>query len=233
MELDQKKINTRLSVILPIYNQADHIPYLFENYSSKLNQLNESWELLFIVNGSKDDSYKTALNYASHNPNVRAYNLEQGGWGRAVKFGIQQAKGSLICYTNSARTHPDDLVLILKYALVNDNIVIKTTRVVRENFIRKIGSILYNYENRLLTGTPLWDVNGTPKVIPAKYLSGINILFEDDLIDAEIMAKVFRQGIPIVEILILSTRRISGKSTTNFLSAWKMYKGLLRLKKNL
>jgi glycosyltransferase involved in cell wall biosynthesis len=224
-------MSPRISIILPIYNQSAQLDFLFEQYTSRLPELNATWELLFIVNGSKDDSYAKASALAKNNPNVIVHNLELGGWGRAVKFGIAQAKGELVCYTNSARTSIDDLMLVLTYALANDKTVIKTTRVIRESFVRKIGSILYNYENRQLLGTQLWDVNGTPKVIASKYLKDMQIISDGDLIDAEIMAKIYRAQIQIVEILIVSTKRIGGgRSTTSFKSAWKMYTGLFKLK---
>jgi glycosyltransferase involved in cell wall biosynthesis len=234
MELDKPQIMmNKVSVILPIYNQSSQINYLYEQYTSKLNELKVSWELLFIVNGSKDDSYAKAQEYSRQNPKVKTYNLEKGGWGRAVKFGLSKADAELVCYTNSARTAIEDLILVLKCAIANDDIVIKTTRVIRESFVRKIGSILYNYENRKLLGTPLWDVNGTPKVIPSKYLTDLNIFSEGDLIDAEIMAKLYRKNVQLIEVLITSTKRISGKSTTKFSSALKMYRGLFKLKKML
>ncbi len=226
-------MNPRVSVILPIYNQSEQLEFLFEQYTTRLPGLNVSWELLFIVNGSKDDSHQKALHLAKQNPNVIVHNLEVGGWGRAVKFGIANAKGDLICYTNSARTGIDDLMLILTYGLANDNTVIKTTRVIRESFTRKIGSILYNYENRTLLGTPLWDVNGTPKVLPRKALKDIQLISDGDLIDAELMAKIYRNQVQIVEILIVSTKRISGRSTTSLKSAWKMYKGLFELRSKI
>lgn len=222
----------KVSVVLPIYNQSATIEFLFEQYTSRIPELGVTWEVLFVVNGSKDDSYAKVSALAKGNPNVRIFNLELGGWGRAVKFGIEQANGEQICYTNSARTTLDDLLLVLTYSLAKQEMVIKTTRVIRESFVRKIGSILYNYENRTLLGTPIWDVNGTPKVFSSKLLKSITIQSEGDLIDAEIMAKIYRQDVQIVEILIVSTKRIGGdKSTTTFKSAWKMYTGLFGLKK--
>jgi glycosyltransferase involved in cell wall biosynthesis len=223
-------MNPRLSVILPIYNQSEQVDYLYEQYCEKLNLLKVDWELLFIVNGSRDNSYDKLMQLSNGNQRVKIHNLELGGWGRAVKYGIKQAQGDLVCYTNSARTSIDDLSLILTYALTNDNIALKTTRVIRESFMRKIGSILYNYENRTLLGTPLWDVNGTPKVFPSKFLSGVELVSDGDLIDAEIMARLYRKQVQLVEILIVSTKRISGKSTTGFKSAWKMYQGLFALR---
>jgi glycosyltransferase involved in cell wall biosynthesis len=226
-------MNPRISVVLPIYNQSSQIEYLFEQYA-KLDQLGVTWEVLFVVNGSKDDSFAKASELAKQNANFKVFNLELGGWGRAVKFGIESAIGEMVCYTNSARTSIDDLLLIIRYALANDSVVLKTTRVIRESFVRKIGSILYNYENRTLLGTPIWDVNGTPKVFSAKLIKSIPLHSNGDLVDAEVMAQVYRKGVQIVEILIISTSRIGGgKSTTSFKSAWKMYTGLLNLRKIL
>jgi len=223
----------KFSVILPIYNQENQIEYLFDVYKKQLEELGDSWELLFVVNGSRDRSFEKAKEVAGSHPNVKIFNLEQGGWGRAVKFGLENAQGEFLCYTNSARTMPDQLILVLKYARVNSDVVLKTTRVVRDNWKRKFGSMLYNYENRLLLGTQLWDVNGTPKVIPSKFAHNLNLQENGDLIDAEIMTKIHRKNIPIVEVLIIANQRIGGSSTTKLKSALKMYLGVFRLRKEL
>ena len=54
------------------------------------------------------------------------------------------------------------------------------------------------------------------------------------MIDAEVMAKIYRKGVQVVEVLIVSTKRIGGeRSTTTFKSAWRMYMGLFDIKKLL
>lgn len=224
---------TVFSIILPVYNQEEHLPILFKTYTEALKNLEDVWELIIVVNGSKDISYETARNLSASIPSVKVYNLPEGGWGRAVKYGISVAQGKYICYTNSARTKVEDLVLMLKYAKINDNSVIKATRIIRESFIRRLGSTLYNIENRLLMRVPIWDVNGTPKVIPRWILDSFELVSDDDLIDAEIMARCFKKGISIIEIPVINTMRIAGKSTTNFRSAFKMYIGLLKLKNKI
>lgn len=217
------------SVILPMYKQLAHAEHLYHTYVTHLNQLNTGWELLFIVNGVDDGSI-AKLNEINKLDNVKVLWLEKGGWGRAVKFGLAQASGKYLCYTNSARTEIEDLILILNYAAVNNDNVVKATRIIREKMIRKVGSTLYNLECRILYQVPIWDVNGTPKVLPRKVYEEIDITSDDDLIDAEIVIKCVRQKIKIIEIPVISTTRISGSSTTNFKSAYKMYKGLLRFK---
>jgi glycosyltransferase involved in cell wall biosynthesis len=226
-------MDTSISIILPIYNQEDHIEKLYFEYLEALATLPCSWELLFVVNGSSDSSFKRISSLAKEDENVLAYNLEKGGWGRAVKYGISKANGQYICYTNSARTKVNDLLMILDYALVNKNNIIKANRIVRESFFRRLGSVLYNFENRRFFKTPVWDVNGTPKVFPAQIIKNIDIISENDLIDAELIARTFKANHPIIEIPILSTERISGKSTTNIKSAIKMYFGLFTLRKRI
>jgi undecaprenyl-phosphate 4-deoxy-4-formamido-L-arabinose transferase len=226
-------MDTSISIILPIYNQEDHIEKLYFEYREALTTLPCSWELLFIVNGSLDSSFKRISSLAKEDENVLTYNLKKGGWGRAVKYGISKANGQYICYTNSARTKVNDLLMILDYALVNKNNIIKANRIVRESFFRRLGSVLYNFENRRFFKTPVWDVNGTPKVFPAQIIKNIDIISENDLIDAELIARTFKAKHPIIEIPILSTERISGKSTTNIKSAIKMYFGLFTLRKRI
>lgn len=217
------------SVVLPLYKQVAHVEHLYKVYTENLDSLNAPWELLFIVNGYDDGAFDK-LNSINKLDCVKVIRLEKGGWGRAVKFGMAQATGKYLCYTNSARTEIADLLMILNYALVNDNNMVKATRIIREKMIRKVGSTLYNMECRMLFKVPIWDVNGTPKVIPQKVYQQLNITSDDDLIDAEIVIKCVRNKVSIIEIPVVSTTRISGSSTTNFLSAYKMYSGLFRFK---
>ncbi len=219
------------SIILPIYNQEHHLPYIFKNYPQALDMLRQDYEIIVVVNGSKDNSYDRALELANNNKFIKVYNLNQGGWGRAVLFGLNKARGRLLGYTNSARTNPDDLALMLKYALINESAVYKASRMVRDNYFRRLGSVLYNFEFRFLFKAPVWDVNGTPKVFPASILKQLELKYKNDLIDAELVAKSFKLKIPIIEIPVRLTNRICGKSTTNIKSIIKMYLGLIRLKK--
>lgn len=218
------------SIILPFYKQVNHAQRIYDSYCEHLDRFKQSWELIFVINGP-DDGTREKLLSVNKRDNVRIEVLGKGGWGRAVKHGLAVAKGKYLCYTNTARTDINDLILILKYALVNDDNVVKATRIIREKFSRKIGSTLYNLECRLLFRVPIWDVNGTPKVLPRKVYEKLNITSEDDLIDAEIMALCVKHRVRIIEIPVIATKRLSGKSTTNYMSALKMYKGLFRLKR--
>ena len=130
-------------------------------------------------------------------------------------------------------TKMNDLIRILKLAKHNKNVVIKATRIIRESFIRKFASIIYNLECRLVLRTPIWDVNGTPKVIPARILKQMRLNSDNDLIDAELIMKVINNNISVMEVPIVNVDRISGNSTTSIISGIKMYYGILQLRKKL
>lgn len=221
------------SVVLPLYKQRDQLPSIVEEYVRALASQPESWELILVINGPDDGSHDLAVTLAAAQTNVVVLRLPQGGWGRAVKCGMNAARGQFCCYTNSARTQIPDLLLMLRYACVNRSTVIKASRIVRDSFVRKFGSVLYNFENRFLFQTAVMDVNGTPKILPREIWSSLEVFSDDDLIDAEVIAKCFQRNIPVVEVPVRLTARRSGKSTTRLGSAFRMYVGLVKLKRRL
>lgn len=211
------------SIILPIYNQADHTDQVVSDHITALENSKYSYEIILVVNDSQDSSRQVCEQIANTNDCVRSIHLDLGGWGRAVRAGLAEARGEIVAYTNSARTSPNDLVLLLIYAAVNQGRVVKANRKIRENFVRRIGSLLYNLEGRALFDLPYWDINGTPKVFPRSFEKLLRLSRNDDLIDLEFMVCCKENSYPMLEVPVFSHRRHGGKSTTNFRSAANMY----------
>lgn len=224
-----KRSTDSVSIILPVYNQGDHIERIVSEYQEVLERLPVSYELMLVTNACRDNSKEVCAGLAEKQESVVWTNIESGGWGRAVKHGITQATGEIICYTNSARTSPEILSLTLLYAVAYPNVVIKANRKIRDNWRRRLGSLLYNLEARALFDLPTWDINGTPKIFPRKFEKLLKLERDDDLIDAEFNMICRREGYPLVEVPVLSTKRHGGKSTTNYNSAFKMYWGVYDL----
>lgn len=222
-----------ISVVLPVHNQGDHIGAIVTGYEEALARVPNPHELILALNGCRDNSRAVCHDLSRNHAAVRVVECEQAGWGRAVKLGLGVARGELLCYTNSARTSPQDLTLMLLYATVYPNVVIKANRKIRESWRRRLGSLLYNLECRALFDLPAWDINGTPKVFPRSFDRLLQLSRDDDLIDAEFVIHCRRQEYPILEVPILSTQRHGGKSTTNYRSAVKMYWGAYRLWRTL
>jgi glycosyltransferase involved in cell wall biosynthesis len=219
-----------ISVVLPVYNQAVHIGPMLAEYVTALKELNAAFELLPVINGPRrDDSLEICQALSRDEPRIRTLCIEAGGWGRAVQTGLKEAGGDLLCYTNSARTAPADLRLLLRYGLSHPENVIKANRRLRDNFARRFGSVLYNFECRSLFDLPYWDINGTPKVFPRKLERLLTLKSYDDLVDLEFAVVCRREGYPVLEVPLVNTGRHGGVSTTSVASAYRMYAGAYRL----
>ncbi|MGH3628798.1 MAG: glycosyltransferase family 2 protein [Sciscionella sp.] len=217
------------SVVLPVYNQADHIEQLVRDYAVALDAATIDWELVLVPNGCLDDSAAICRSLAGREPRIGVVELKQGGWGRAVRAGLSHCNGDVLCYTNSARTTPEMLTRALSFSADHPEVVVKAQRKIRDNLRRQTGSLLYNLECRLLFGLATWDINGTPKVFPRRYEQLLSLRRQDDLIDAEFVVTCQRYSYPLVELPISLTVRHGGHSTTRWRSALRMYRGALGL----
>jgi glycosyltransferase involved in cell wall biosynthesis len=221
------------SIVLPVHNQADHIEELLRGYREALDRLPLAYQIVLVPNACRDETPEICRRLATTDETIRVVELEQGGWGRAVRAGLNKAEGDVLCYTNSARTSPQMLSLALLYASTYPDVVVKAQRRIRDNWRRQLGSLLYNLECRVLFGLASWDINGTPKVFPRTFDKLLDLTRDDDMIDAEFVVICQREGYPIVEVPSTITIRHGGTSTTNYGSALRMYRGAYELRRQL
>jgi len=210
------------SIILPVYHQAAELREIVQRAHTALASLPGGSEILLVANGGGDETLSIAAALADADPMVRLV-TSQKGWGAAVIAGLGAARGEMLCYTNSARTQARDLELALRYGAVNTEAVVKASRKQRDQAIRRVGSVLYNFEARALFGLAVWDVNGTPKVFHRRLLDRLQLTEQGDLIDLELCALCRMHNIPVVEVPVYDTTRINGKATTNMRSAMRLY----------
>jgi Glycosyl transferase family 2 len=188
---------------------------------------------VLVPNACRDQSPEICRALAERHEAVRVVELAEGGWGRAVRAGLADARGDLLCYANSARTQPAMLTLMLVYATAYPNVVLKANRTIRDSFARRVGSLLFNLECRALFDLPTMDVNGTPKVFPRSFAKLLDLRRNDDLVDVEFLLACRSEGYPLLEVPILATERHGAESTTGYRSAVRLYLGAWRMKREL
>lgn len=224
----------QISIILPVHNQADHIYQTVAEYVEKISVIPNTIEIILVVNGCSDNSAEKCRELEHDFPElIRCIEIEGKGWGFAVSQGLGVSRGDLICYTNSARTSGKDLLLFLLYSLGNKDVVIKASRKIRDDWKRRLGSLLYNLEARSLFNLAYWDINGTPKVFPRKFDKLLNLSQQGDLIDLEFNVICEQENYPMIEIPIVFAQNRKGKSTTNINSAFRMYFGAYQMWKEI
>jgi len=224
---------TQVSLVLPVYKQAGFVAATVRSFEDVLGRLPIPHETILVVNGPDDGSLEICRKLELEFPAVRALAHDGSGWGSAVRRGIREARGDLICYTNSARTSAGTLLMILEYAIALPGIVIKANRKTRDSVWRHLGSLIFNLQCRALFDLSNFDVNGTPKVFPRSCARLLELRREDDLIDAEFLATCREQDYPILELPVVVTTRHAEGSTTNVTSAARLYLGAIGLRNQM
>lgn len=99
-----------ISVIVPVYNAE---AFLHRSVGSVLKQCYRHWELLLVDDGSKDKSGLICDELASKDERIRVFHTVNQGAACARFYGVQQAKGELVCFMDADDSMPCDALSVL------------------------------------------------------------------------------------------------------------------------
>lgn len=152
-----------ISVVIPLLNEEDSLKELHQWIVKVMTTNNFSYELLFIDDGSTDQSWKTILNLQEEDINVKGIRfLKNFGKSQALHAGFAQAKGDVIItmdadLQDSPEEIPDLYNMITKqgYDLVSGW---KKKRY-DNKLTKNLPSKLFNWAARKTSGVKLNDFN--------------------------------------------------------------------------
>ena len=100
-----------ISVVIPIYNEEEIIHLLHSAVSSAMNEIDDSWEVVYVNDGSKDSSLELLRQLQSEDPHVVVVELSRN-WGHmgALNAGLQTARGDAIVLMDGDLQDPPDVV---------------------------------------------------------------------------------------------------------------------------
>lgn len=93
MHLQQK-----VSIVMPVYNVEN---YIASSIKSVLNQTYKNFELIIVIDGSKDNSEAIAREFEKADSRVKVYTKSNGGISDARNYGINIATGDFIYFLDS------------------------------------------------------------------------------------------------------------------------------------
>lgn len=104
-----------LSVCVPIYNEEESIPILYENIKNVLCKLNREWEIILINDGSVDGSAAIMDQLAEKDPRVKIIHFRRNyGQTAAMMAGIDYASGDVIIPIDAdLQNDPEDIPKLL------------------------------------------------------------------------------------------------------------------------
>jgi len=215
-----------VSVVLPIGEDDNGLGEVLQAYLHELEKLVAPWEMLLVP--------ESAHPPRGHYEQLEAVGVRvcppAAGWGAAVSAGLRASSGEILCYTNWRRTSGAALIEMLLLAGRNPALVVRANRRTRDTRVRRLGSLLFNLECRLVLQIPAWDVNGTPKAFPRTFTKLLGLSEQGDLLDAEFALVCERESYPVVELPIDATLLSGCSERLDFGAAMRMYYGVVRLR---
>jgi len=133
-------MQVELSIIAPIYNEESNIPDLYKRLLAVVSQLQISYELIFINDGSKDRSMESIRKLAAENNAVKFINFSRNfGHQIAVTAGLDYCRGKQIVIIDADLQDPPELILEMKKKLEDGFDVVYARRKSRqgETFLKK------------------------------------------------------------------------------------------------
>lgn len=104
-------MNIKLSVVVPVYNEEKRLKSGFDHYYSYLKKQKYPWELIFVNDGSRDNTLDILNKTAKGKTNIRIISYDRNqGKGYAIVQGIKNAKGGIILFTDLDHSVPVETV---------------------------------------------------------------------------------------------------------------------------
>jgi len=112
-------MNIELTIVIPVFNEAESILNLASQIEEKVGCL--SWECIWVNDGSSDNSLAVLMSLSNQNKNHQVIDLERNfGQSAALLIGFQKAKGKYIgTLDGDGQNDPSDLVKMV--TILNDN----------------------------------------------------------------------------------------------------------------
>jgi glycosyltransferase involved in cell wall biosynthesis len=106
-----EKAHNFISVIMPCYNAAAHLPI---SVGSVLAQTRNNWELVIVDDGSTDSSWQTLQHLAAQDQRIRIFQQPNTGAASARNRALREARGAYTAFLDSDDTwHPEFLATML------------------------------------------------------------------------------------------------------------------------
>ncbi|MEK4424087.1 glycosyltransferase family 2 protein [Solibacillus sp. FSL K6-1523] len=145
----------KLSIILPAYNEEGMVNRAFEQVNNILSNNSISFEIIFVNDGSTDDTWLEILEVSKEHRNVKGVNFSRNfGKEAAIRAGLYYASGDCAVVMDCDMQHPPETILEMYDLWVQGYQIVEGVKISRgkENIINKISSKLFYQVLKKITG---------------------------------------------------------------------------------
>ena len=210
---------TKLSLIIPCYNESKNLPLLIDR-CKELFKNESSVEIVIVDNGSDDDT-ALILDELTNNLNfiTRVNVKDNQGYGYGILEGLKAANGDILSWTHADMQ--TDLLDALKglYLFQSesnpDNLFVKGRRHGR-SFLDVFFTIGMSIFETMLLRKYLWDINAQPTMFHRNFYNSWDLPPDDFSLDLYAYYVAKKSKLLIKRFPVIFSERIHGSSKWNF-----------------
>ncbi|MBN2092922.1 glycosyltransferase family 2 protein [candidate division KSB1 bacterium] len=168
--------NYKYSFVVPIYNERENLPLLYENITAAMKSISNDYEIVLVDDGSTDGSCAVIQKLAKFNPKVH-YLFFNRNHGQTAAFdaGFKAAQGEFIITMDAdLQVDAHDLPLLLEKLATHDCVIgIRQKR--SDNLIKLISSKIANFVRNKLSGEQIQDTGCPLKVFKREAIQKVKL----------------------------------------------------------
>ena len=202
-----------LSVVLVCHDERPNLPRTLAELLGVLADLAPNAEIIVVDDGSTDGT----LDVIPPDPAIlvrTARHPRRLGYGRAVRTGLEEARGRWVAYLDGdGQYRADELAGLLARLETDGADVVAGVRADRSDPAhRRLLARIYNDLVRRVTGLDYVDVDCGFKVLRREVLDAVELRCDGNLFGAELVAKAHRAGFRIVQVPVTHRPRRHGRA---------------------
>ena len=152
-----------LSLVIPLYNESESLDELNKSIISVLHKTNIKYELIYVDDGSVDNSWKTLSKISQKNPKIYACRFQRNyGKSMALSAGFKKCNGKIVITMDAdLQDDPNEILSLYKMVDKNNYDIVSGWKKKRYDSIifKNIPSKLFNWAARKASGIKLNDFN--------------------------------------------------------------------------
>jgi len=166
-----------VSIVAPAYNEAKNLAAFVAAMTPVLDSLGEPWEIVFVDDGSRDDTLGILLAARAGDPRLKIVGLARNfGKDVALSAGLAHARGRAVIPIDCDLQHPPELIpaMVGKWRAGADMVLGVRTRRSEEGVLRRTGARMYYSLMRRMTHVEIPPNAGDFRLLDRKIVDVVN-----------------------------------------------------------